>query len=209
MQAGHTVAEDVTIACAQAVQSAVAGCTASQQTHVCQIACNHLDQCCAQLPQHSAAPQPASNSSNSLDACTGLGSSQQLAMPPANEQLDSTAAAQENGMPTPNSSSLANSVQPKDEVLRLLAQGAVVSAAAVVAMHPNVLPQDRAQPVLECLVKLAMQLPEGGSQEACMVAAAAVINKWPPGGLGRVCTAYSTGFAELDATVPHTTTLAS
>lgn len=214
LQAGHTVAEDVTIACAQAVQSAVAGCDASQQAHICQIACNHLDQYCRQLPQHSAAPQPASNSSNSLDACTGLQenrSSRQLVMPHANEQLDSTAAAPENGVPNPNSSSTANRVHSEGEVSRLLAHGAVVSAAAVAAMRPHVLPHDRAKPSLECLVQLAMQLPEGRSQEACMVAAAAIINKWPPGGFRRVCIAntYSTVFAHLCATVTYTAIHAS
>ena len=111
-------------------------------------------------------------------------------MPDAREQLASTAAAApESGMPTLNSSSTANSLHSEGEVLRLLAQGAVVSAAAVAAVRPNVLPHDRAKPLLECLVKLAMQLPEGRSQEACVVAAAAVINKWPPGGFGRLCTA--------------------
>lgn len=156
------------------------------------MACNHLEQLCRQLPPHTAASQLAGNSTNSPNACTGLqepGSARQLTTLHASEQLDSTAAAPESGMPTPNSSSVANSVHSKGEVLRLLAQGAVVSAAAVAAMRPNVIAHDRAKPLLECLVKLAMQLPEGRSQEACMVAAAAVINKWSPGGFSRVWTA--------------------
>ena len=77
---------------------------------------------------------------------------------------------------------MVHSMHTEQQALRLLAQSAMVSAAAVAALHPATLPHDMAMPVLECLVKLALGLPEGGCQEACMAAAAAVVNKWHPGG---------------------------
>ena len=77
--------------------------------------------------------------------------------------------------------SIVHSLHPAQQVLQLLTQSAVVSAAAVTALRPGVLPHDRALPLLKCLVRLAMGLPEGSCREACMVAAAAIVNKWPAG----------------------------
>lgn len=183
LQAGQAAAEDVVTACAQAVQAAVAGCDLSQQAHICQVACSQLDQSCRQLP-HTLVAESASDppgSSNAITSPQHAGSSRQLATLHANQQFKSMAAPH-SAMPTPNSSGVAHSLHSEEGALRLPAQSAVVSAAAVAALRPQVLTQDRAMPLLECLVELAMQLPEGCSREACMVAAAAVVNKWPAGG---------------------------
>lgn len=169
------------MACAQAVQAAVAGCHVSQQAHICQVACSQLSQGCHQLPNASA-PTSASHSSSNLNACTGSQqdqSPQQLASGCSSEQSSTEAPA--NAMPSLNGSKTVHSIHSGQGASRLLAQSAVVSAAAVAASRPGAVAHDMAMPLLECLVKLAMGLPEGRSQEACTVAAAAVVNKWPSG----------------------------
>ena len=193
LQAGQAAAEDVAIACAQAVQAAVAGCDLSQQAHICQLACSQLDQSCRQLP-HALVSLAARDPPGSHDlASTGpqqADSSWQLETLHACEQVESTAAS-DDATPAPNSTGAAHSLHSAEEMSRLLAQSAVVSAAAVAALCPNALPHDRNVPLLESLAKLAMQLPEGRSREACMVAAAAVVNKWPAGGFSSVCKSKS------------------
>ena len=188
VQAGQAAAEVVAIACAQAVQAAVAGCHPSQQALIYQLASSQLHQNCCQLP-HTLVFPAANDPPGSFHPSTGpqqAGSSQQLATLHAREQFESTAAP-EDAMSAANSTGIAHSLHSAEEMSRLLAQSAVVSAAAIAALHPDALPHDRAMPLLECLVKLAMQLPQGNSWEACMVAAAAVVNKWPAGGFSSVC----------------------
>ena len=192
LQAGQAAAEDVAIACAQAVQAAVAGCDLSQEAHICQVACSQLDQTIRQMP-HTSVSSAASNRPGSPDASTGpqqAGSSRQLTPLHASKQCESTAAP-DNAMLTPHTTGTAHTAHSAEEMPRLLAQSAVVSAAAIAALRPNASPHDRAKPLLESLVNLAMQLPEGSSREACMVAAAAVVNKWPAGGFSSVCNSTS------------------
>ncbi|KAL3149263.1 hypothetical protein ABBQ32_002080 [Trebouxia sp. C0010 RCD-2024] len=180
--AGQVAAKEVSMACAQAVQAAVAACDASQQLHICQIACTQLHQTCRQLP-HASAPNSASHASSSLHPGTGppQGKPQQpLATSQPSEHVDSI-AAQASAMPSSSGHGMEYNMHSAQQVLQLLAQSAMVSAAAVAALCAAVVPHDRAMPLLKCLVKLAMGLPEGSSQHACMIAAAAVVNKWPPG----------------------------
>ena len=99
------------------------------------------------------------------------------------EEDQSTAGLASQSVASMAGSSFVHSLHSAQQVLQLLTQSAVVSAAAVTALRPGVLPHDRALPLLECLVRLAMGLPEGSCQEACMVAAAAVVNKWPAGNM--------------------------
>lgn len=176
--------------CAQAVQAAVAACDASQQAHICQIACNQLDQSCRQLP-HASTPKSASHPSSSLRAGTHSpqGKLQQhVDTSDSTGKFDST-AAQSNAMVSAGGNSMLHSLQSEQQAMQLLAQSAAVSAAAVAALHPAALLPDVGMPLLERLVKLGMALPDGGSQQACMVAAAAVVNKWPPGGCNTACCA--------------------
>ena len=64
---------------------------------------------------------------------------------------------------------------------QLLAQTCLVSAAALTALRQGVLPSHQAKLMLGCLVKLATPLQHGKARQAAMVAAAAVVNKWPTG----------------------------
>ena len=176
MQAGQAAAEFVLASCAEAVQAAVAGCDAAQQDPICQLACSQLTQSCRQLlhPADSNPPSPV----------TGSVSAQQNGQLPsplhARVQHDNTAD------PASTSSSSADDntmcgIHPAQQVSQVLVQSAVVSAAAVAALRPGVLPQDMALPLLDSLLHLAMESPDCSCREACMVAAASVVNKWPAG----------------------------
>ena len=79
------------------------------------------------------------------------------------------------------------SLHPARQAVELLAQSGLVSAAALAALKPGVLPPEQLKPMLECLTKLAMEAPHAGMRQAAMVAAAVVVNKWPAGQSALMC----------------------
>ena len=72
-------------------------------------------------------------------------------------------------------------LHPAQQATQLLAQSGLVSSAAVAGLRPGVLPGGQAKGLLEGLVTLALAAPHADLQQAAMVAAAAVVNKWPTG----------------------------
>ena len=80
-------------------------------------------------------------------------------------------------------------LHPAQQAIQLVAQSSLVSLAAVAGLRAGVVPQAELQPTLECLIKLAMGVSHGSTQQAAMIAAAALINKWPAGVYHYTCMA--------------------
>ncbi len=182
LQASQVASEDVAAGCAQAVQAATAGCNTHQQALICQTACHQLTQCCQQL--HSTAPldpsyaDPPSHPAQTDDVRnTHDAESIQCQVQGAIESRQVST----NSVDIPSGDGMLPRLHSTQQVTQLLAQSALVSAAAVTALRPGVLPGDQMKPMLDCLIRLAMGVSQNSIQQAAMTAAAALVNKWPAG----------------------------
>ncbi len=182
LQASQVASEDVAAACAQAVQAATAGCNTRQQALICQTACQQLTQCCRQLP--STAPlnpsyaDPPSRPAQTDDVTnTHDAESNQCQVQGANESRKESTTA----VDIPSGDGTLPRLHSTQQVTQLLAQSGLVSAAAVTALSPGVLPAPQMEPMLDCLIRLAMGTSQNGIQQAAMTAAATLVNKWPAG----------------------------
>lgn len=182
LQASQVASEDVAAACAQAVQAATAGCNAHQQALICQTACQQLAQCCQQLqnttpldPSHADPPSRPSQIDDVMQ--THGAESIQCQMQGADESRQASTTA----VDIPSGDDLLPRLHSVQQMTQLLAQSGLVSAAAVAALSPGVLPGDQMKPMLDCLISLAMGMSQNSIQQAAMTAAAALVNKWPAG----------------------------
>ncbi|DBA97294.1 TPA: mms19 nucleotide excision repair [Trebouxia sp. C0004] len=180
LQASQVASEDVAAACAQAVQAATAGCNIHQQALICQTACQQLTQCCQQLqsttPLHPNYADPPSCPAQTDDVMQmhGAESIQCQVQGALESRKESTTAVD-----IPSGNCTLPRLHSMQQVTQLLAQSGLVSAAAVTALSPGVLPGDQMKPMLDCLIRLAMGTSQNGIQQAAMTAAAALMNKWP------------------------------
>ena len=183
LQASQVASEDVAAACAQAVQAATAGCNIRQQALICQTACQQLTQCCQQLQSPTSPPDPNHADPHSGPAQTNDfmqthgAESIQCQVQPANESRQALTTA----MDIPSGDSMLPGLHSGQQMSQLLAQSGLVSAAAVTALSPGVLPGPQMKAVLDCLIRLAMGVSQNSIQQAAMTVAAALVNKWPAG----------------------------
>lgn len=182
VQASKVAAENVAAACAQAVQVATAGCNTQQQALICQTACQQLTQCCQQLqsitPLNLSYADPPSCPAQTGDVTnTSDAESIQRQVQGANEGRQASTTA----VDIPSGEAMLPRLHPTEQVTQLLAQSGLVSAAAVAALSPGVLPAPQMKPMLDCLIRLAMGVSQNSIQQAAMTAAAALVNKWPAG----------------------------
>ncbi|KAA6427990.1 MAG: MMS19 nucleotide excision repair protein [Trebouxia sp. A1-2] len=178
--ASKVAAENVAAACAQAVQVATAGCNTQQQALICQTACQQLTQCCQQLqsitPLNLSYADPPSCPAQTGDVTnTSDAESIQRQVQGANEGRQASTTA----VDIPSGEAMLPRLHPTEQVTQLLAQSGLVSAAAVAALSPGVLPAPQMKPMLDCLIRLAMGVSQNSIQQAAMTAAAALVNKWP------------------------------
>ena len=163
MQAGQAAIGEVATACAQTMQAATASCTAEQQVPLAQLACSQLDDCCLQL-QHTLHLQQQQAPPS------------QVSMP----KSDQRTTQQEQFQQQQQSEALAG-LHSADKQLQLIAQSCMVASATVAGLWPDVLHAEQANKVLQLLLRVAMGMRSSQAQQAAMVAAAAVLNKWPAG----------------------------
>lgn len=185
LQASQVAPEDVAAACAQAMQAATAGCNTHQQALICQTACHQLTHCCQQLqstppldPSHADPPScpPLSAKTDGVTNTHDAESIQYQVQGADESRQESTSSVD-----IPSGDGMLPRLHSAQQVTQLLAQSGLVSAAAVTALSPGVLPGDQMKPMLDCLIRLAMGTSQNGIQQAAMTAAAALVNKWPAG----------------------------
>ena len=165
MQAGQAASRDVATVCAQTMQAATASCTAEQQSPLAHLACSQLGDCCLQL-QHTLQQQEAPSSHLSKPASDLHPTQQEQFQQQQQQQQQSEALA---------------GLHPEEQQLQLLAQSCMVASATVAGLRPGVLQVDQANKVLQLLLHMAVGIKSSQAQQAAMVAAAAVLNKWPAG----------------------------
>ncbi len=182
LQASQVASEDVAAACAQAVQAATAGCNTYQQALICQTACQQLTECCQQLqsttpldPSYAKPPSRPAQTNNFMQMHGAESIQCQV------QGSDESRQASTSSVDTPSGDGALPGLHSTQQVTQLLAQSGLISAAAVTALRPGVLPGDQMKPMLGCLIRLAMGVPQNSIQQAAITAAAALVNKWPAG----------------------------
>lgn len=161
------------------MQAATARCTPQQQWQLAELASIQLDDCCRQLH---ILPQPAQADGQQQPRHQTLGS------PSVFPQHGGTAQQQAQQQQhhfhyqpeqQQQHEHALTALHPVDQQHQLVEQSSMMAAATVAGLWPEVLQQ--AGHVLECLLCLALGLRCTEAQQAAMVAAAAVLNKWPTG----------------------------
>ena len=174
MQAGQAASGEVATACAQAMQVATASCTAEQQSPLAHLACSQLDDCCLQL-QHALHLQQQEASQTSCSVLANNQHSTQQA------QVQQKQVQQKHRHQQQQLSEALAGLHPEDEQLQLIAQSCMLASATVAGLWPDVLQAEQANEVLQVLLRMAIRIRSSQAQQAAMVAAAAVLNKWPAG----------------------------
>lgn len=179
VQAKKAAPWDVATACAQAVQAATASCPKQEQRHLAHLACSPFSSChCNLILRHAARqnPQPAPQQSHPSQQHMPHHQDDNLAGIPAQ---NSFGAQRQHGQQPQRQ----QQQQPQHIWLLPVEQQSILVASATIAgLWPDVLDNmDHAGSLVDTLLLMTLHVQHPQAQQAAVIAAAAILNRWPVG----------------------------